>query len=85
MQKIYNEGLIGLSSDDARSNMRVRVVCRQGQNAFSDIRLTNTSACSEKHLQVNATLKKHEKGKKELIITELRMRNMDFSPHCFFL
>ena len=37
---------------------------RQGQNAFLDIRLTNTNARSQKHLLVRAILKKHEKEKK---------------------
>ena len=36
---------------------------RQGQNAFIDIRLTNTNARSQKHLPVSAILKKHEKEK----------------------
>ena len=36
---------------------------RQGQNAFFGIRLTNTNACSQKHLPGSAILKKHEKEK----------------------
>ena len=37
---------------------------RQGQNAFFDIRLTNTNARSQNYLPVSAILKKHEKEKK---------------------
>ena len=44
---------------------------RQGQNAFFNIRRTNTNARSQKHLPVSGILKKHEKEKKELIIEEL--------------
>ena len=48
-------------SQDARPDLRARGVWRQGQNAFFDIRLTNTKAPLQKHLPVNAILKKHEK------------------------
>ena len=60
LKKIDNEGLNGLTSDDAR---RVWV---QGQNIFFDTRLTNTNSCSQKHLPVNGILKQHKKGKKSL-------------------
>ena len=39
---------------------------KQGQNAFFDIHLTNTYARPQKHLPVNAILKKHQKGKKRV-------------------
>ena len=37
---------------------------KQEQNAFFDISLTNTNACSQKDLPVSAILIKHEKEKK---------------------
>ena len=55
LQKIDNEGLNGLTSDDARPD-----VWRQGQNAFFDIRLTNSNARSLKHLAASPILKKDE-------------------------
>ena len=64
LQKIDSEGLNGLTGDNARPDMRARGVWRQQQNAFFDIRLTNTNARSQKHSPVSATLKKQEKEKK---------------------
>ena len=61
LQKIDNDDLNGLTGDDARPDIRARGMWRQGQNAFFDIRLTNTNARSQKHLPVSAILKKHEK------------------------
>ena len=61
LKKIENEGLNGLTGDDARPDVRARGVWRQGQNVFFDIRLANTNARSQKHLPVSAILKKHEK------------------------
>ena len=59
LQKIENEGLNGLTSDDARPDIRTSGVWRQGQNVFFDICLTNTNARSQKPLPVTAILKKH--------------------------
>ena len=71
LQKIDNEGLNDLTGGDARPDIRARGVWRQAQNAFFDIRLTNTNARSQEHLPVSVILKKQEKEKKELIIVEL--------------
>ena len=61
LQKIDNEGLNGLTGDDARPDIRARRVWRQVQSAFFDIRSKNANACLQKHLPVNAILKKHKK------------------------
>ena len=61
--KVDNEELNALTGDDARPNIKACWVWRQGQNAFFDIRLTNTNACSKKNLPVSTILKKHEKEK----------------------
>ena len=61
--KVDNEELNALTGDDARPNIEACWVWRQGQNAFFDIRLTNTNACSKKNLPVSTILKKHEKEK----------------------
>ena len=75
LQKVDNEELNGLTGDDARPDIRARAVWREGQNTFFDIRLTNSNACSKKHLPVSTILKKHEKEN----------RNMELSPHWVFL
>ena len=46
LQKIDNEGLNGLTGDDARPDIRARGVWKQGKNSFFDILLTNTNARS---------------------------------------
>ena len=53
LQKIDNDEFNGLTGDDARPDIRARGVWRQGQNAFFDIRLTNTNAHPQKHLPVS--------------------------------
>ena len=68
LQKTENEGLNGLTGDSSRPDIRAHGVWKQGQNAFFDIRLTNTNAPSQKFLPV---LKKTKKKKRELIIVEL--------------
>ena len=60
LQKIDNEGLNGLTGDDARPDIRPGEVWRQGQNAFFANHLKNTMLDHKKHLLVIATLKKHE-------------------------
>ena len=78
--------LNGLTSDNARPNIRARVVWRQGQNAFFDILLTNTNARSQKHLPVNAILKKHEKEKKENCNSRIiNVEHGTFTPLVFSL
>ena len=71
LQKIDNEGLNNLTGDNARPEIIACGVWRQGQNAFFDICLTNTNACSQKHLPVSDILKKHKKEKTKLVIVEL--------------
>ena len=78
--------LNGLTGDNARPNTRARVVWRQGQNAFFDILLTNTNARSQKHLPVNAILKKHEKEKKENCNSRIiNVEHGTFTPLIFSL
>ena len=52
------------TNDKARPDIRARGMWRPGQNAFSDICLTNVNANSQKHQIVDNILKKHEKEKK---------------------
>ena len=46
LQKTDDEELNILTENDARPDIRGRGVLRQGQNAFFDIRLSNTNARS---------------------------------------
>ena len=66
LKKIDNQELIGLTGYDTRPDIRACRVWRQGQNSFFDIRLTNTNACSQKHIPVGTFLKKHTQKKESL-------------------
>ena len=86
LQKIENEGLNGLTSDDARPDIRASGVWRQGQNVFFDICLTNTNARSQKHLLVSVILKKHEKEKKRAYNSRImNAEHGTFTPLVFSL
>ena len=72
LQKTDDEELNDLTGNNARPDIRTRGVRKQVENAFFDIRLTNSNAPSQKHLPVSTILKKYEKEKKrELVIVEL--------------
>ena len=58
---------------------------RQGQNAFIDIRLTNTNARSQKHLPVSAIMKKYEKEKKRAYYSRIMNVEHETFIHCCFL
>ena len=46
VQKMDNERIDGRTWDEARRDIRVQGMWRQGENAFFDIRLTNVNANS---------------------------------------
>ena len=86
LQKIGNEELNGLTGDDARPDIRARGVWWQGQNAFFDIRLINTNACSQKHLPVITILEKHEKEKNRTYNSRIvNVEHGTFTPLVFSL
>ena len=64
LQVLTGEIVNGLSGDNARPDIRARGVWRDGQNAFFDVRVTNTNAESQKHSTSEKILEKHEKEKK---------------------
>ena len=64
LQPINGEVVNGIAGDNARSDIRARGVWCRGQNAFFDVRVTNTNADSQKHLSTEKILEKHEKEKK---------------------
>ena len=84
LQKIDNEGLNSFTGDDARPDIRVRGVWRQGQNAFFDICLTNTNTHSQNHLPGSAILKKHKKEKKRAYNSRImNVEHVTFTPLVF--
>ena len=65
-KKIDNERIDGRTGDTSRHDTQAWWVWLQGKNAFSDIRLTNVDANSQKQKNqtVETILKKDEKEKK---------------------
>ena len=64
LQPVAGERISGLVGDNARPDVRARGVWRPGQNAFFDVRVTNTHSQSQVQLPTIKTLEKHEKEKK---------------------
>ena len=52
------------TNDDARLDIRARGFWRAGQNAFFDVRVTNTNCSSQLNMPLNSILRKHELEKK---------------------
>ena len=63
LQPIEGEIVNGLPFD-VRPNVRARGVWRYGQNAFFNLRITNTNSASQLNVKTEKVLLKHEKGKK---------------------
>ena len=64
LQPVTGEIIEGLSGNASRPDIRARGVWRDGQNAFFDVRVTNTHSPSQIHLTTESVLKKHEQEKK---------------------
>ena len=64
LQPINGENVAGLTGDEAKPDVRSRGVWRPGQNAFFDIRVTNTNSDSQIHLSPDKNFRKHELEKK---------------------
>ena len=65
LQAIHGEQIDGLAGDNARPDIRARGVWRHGQNAYFDVRITNTNAESQCHLTPKRILEKTRKRKKK--------------------
>ena len=65
MQQVTGEIIEGLSGNALRPDIRARGVWRAVQNAFFDVRMTNTHSPSQMHLTTERVLKKHEQEKKQ--------------------
>ena len=64
LQPVEGELIDGLAGENARPDIRARGVWRPGQNAYFDIRVTNTNCRSQVNTDTMKTLEKHEREKK---------------------
>ena len=67
LQPLDGENVIGLTGDESKPDVRARGIWRPGQNAFFDIRVTNTNSDSQVHLSPDKALHKHEQEQKAKI------------------
>ena len=63
LQPVKVEQIEGLIGNEARPDIRARVVLWKGQNAYFDIRVTNTN-CRLQANMVENIMKKHQNEKK---------------------
>ena len=64
LQPLEGEIVHGLDGLNAKPDVRARGFWREGQNAFFDIRITNTNSEYQRHLSSEKIFAKHEKEKK---------------------
>ena len=60
LQPVTGETIEGLSENALRPDIKARGVWRASQNAFFDVRVTNTHSPSQVPLTIESVLKKHE-------------------------
>ena len=65
LQPLDGEIINGLTGDEARPDLRARGFWRHGQNAYFDVRVTNTNSASQSNLTTAKVYAKHEKEKKK--------------------
>ena len=58
-QQVDGEILDGLTGDNAKPDIRARGVWRDGQNAYFDVRITNTNSASQCNMTTDKILEKH--------------------------
>ena len=64
LQPLEGEIINGLIGVNAKPDVRARGFWREGQNAFFDVRITNTNSESQRHLPSEKIFTKHEREKK---------------------
>ena len=64
LQPLEGKIINGLSGVNAKPDVRARGFWREGQNAFFDVRITNTNLESQRHLTSEKIFTKHEREKK---------------------
>ena len=65
LQPLDGENINGLTGDEARPDLRARGFWRHGQNAYFDVRVTNTNSVSQSNMTAAKIYAKHEKEKKK--------------------
>ena len=86
LQPVNGEQVVGLTGDEARPDVRARGVCRKGQNAYFDIRVTNPSSNSQKNQTIEKVLKKHEaENKRQYNDRIMNIEHGTFTPLIFAL
>ena len=64
LQPLEGEAINGLEGDEARPDIRARGLWRTAQNAFFDVRVTNTNSISQQRISSEKVYEKHEMEKK---------------------
>ena len=64
LQPLEGKIINGLSGVNAKPDVRARGFWWEGQNAFFDVRITNTNLESQRHLTPEKIFTKHEREKK---------------------
>ena len=86
MKRLKAEQVVGLTGDETRPDVRARGVWRNGQNAYIDIRVTNTSSNSQRNQSIEKVLKKQAEKKQQY--NNDRIMNIEhgtFTPSIFAL
>ena len=85
-KKVNGEQIGGLIGDEARPDIRARGVWRNGQNAYFDVRVTNTNSRSQLHMETEKIMKKHEQEKKRQYNNRImNIEHGTFTPLVFSL
>ena len=71
LQPVDGEIVNGLLVDNARPDIRASGFWRAGQNAFFDVRITNTNSPTQQNVPTEKVIEKHEKQKRSTINNEL--------------
>ena len=71
LQPLEGEIINGLTGVNAKPYIRARGIWRERQNAFFDVRITNTNSESQRHLTSEKIFTKHERENRDSITTEL--------------
>ena len=71
MQPLKGEIINGLTGVNAKPDVRARGFWREGQNAFFDVRITNTNSESQRHLTSEKIFAKQKDKKRQSITTGL--------------
>ena len=85
LQPLDGEIVNGLTGDESRPDVRARGVWRPGQNAFFDIRVTNTNSDSQSHLNPAKIFQKNQQERKKRQYNQ-RIMNVEhgtFTPLIF--